>query len=93
MDKTTEKIIPEQTRQVLKKYLQDYRVLAPEFLLKTIAIDGRTKKQLVFKIPPDLFRHESVHEDVVNSLSWFLPKHYTFFWSIDENLNKHFVLI
>ena len=71
-------VLPPEARTVLRRYLQDYKINTPKIALIK---DREEHLQLMFEIPAGLFRHEDVRDDVGHSLSWFLPKHYTYQWT------------
>lgn len=81
----SEEIFPNYLRLHIKEFLQYEGVKNPKIMLlaRNVQDELRASKDLVFNIIPAQFATEADFQNIMNTLQWFLPKHYTFF-GIDE---------
>lgn len=85
--KITEQLMPKELRTMLKRYLASFGITDPKISLVQKEISNESKKKLLFNITPNQFKNNEIFTDVINSISWFLPKQYTY-ESIDESSIK-----
>lgn len=69
-----EKYFPKAARDVLRRYLATKGVTDPKILLM---VRGSVK-ELVFNMTAEVFQSPQQYEDVMNRISWFLPRHYVY---------------
>lgn len=82
----SEIILPEQTRKLLADFLTTNGIAIPKVLLMMRhRKDGSGVSQdLVFNVTPHDFNDENTYRNVMQAISWYLPKHYTYI-GMDEN--------
>jgi hypothetical protein len=69
-----EDYLPKIVREVLRRYLATANILDPKILLM---VRGGSK-ELVFNMTVEMFESPQKYEDVMNRISWFLPRHYVY---------------
>lgn len=81
----SEDIFPSFLRKQLKGFLQYEGVKNPKIMLiaRNYTDEERASQDLVFNIMPAQFATEKDFNNIMNTLQWFLPKHYSFF-GVDE---------
>ncbi|QJD94618.1 hypothetical protein HH214_01395 [Mucilaginibacter robiniae] len=83
----SEAILPQQTRQLLAELLKINGVENPKVLLMMRdKQDGKDSTQdLVFNLTPQTFKTQDEYRSIMQAISWYLPKHYSFV-GIDESV-------
>lgn len=73
-------ILPLYLRRQLKEYLLHAGVKLPKTLLiaRNYEDEKLVSQDLVFNITPQQFASEKAYQDVMATIAWFLPKHYSF---------------
>lgn len=81
----SENIFPSYLRRQIKEFLQYSGVKNPKTMLiaRHYEDEQSASQDLVFNITPVQFASEKDFHNIMNTLQWFLPKHYSFF-GIDE---------
>lgn len=81
----SEEIFPTYLRMHIKEFLNYEGVKNPKIMLlaRNVHDENLASKDLVFNIMPTQFAAEADFQNIMNTLQWFLPKHYSFF-GIDE---------
>ncbi len=81
----SEEIFPSFLRKHIKDFLQYEGVKNPKVMLiaRNYTDEERASQDLVFNIMPAQFATEKDFNNIMNTLQWFLPKHYSFF-GVDE---------
>ncbi|MFD2968659.1 hypothetical protein [Sphingobacterium bambusae] len=81
----SEAILPAVLRQHLREFLQHSGVKNPKVMLiaRNYTDEEKASQDLVFNMIPAQFAHEKDFEQIMSSIRWFLPKHYSFF-GVDE---------
>lgn len=81
----SEDIFPSYLRKNIKDFLQYEGVKNPKVMLiaRNYKDEQKASQDLVFNIMPSQFAHEKDFNTIMNTLQWFLPKHYSFF-GVDE---------
>lgn len=74
----SENILHPYTRKVILAYMVKNNFHFPKVSLLNIMTENGIMNQLVFNLVPSYFRNENHFQDVLSSLSWFLPMHYTY---------------
>jgi len=81
----SEEIFPSYLRKHIKEFLQYSGVKNPKIMLiaRNYTDEDLVSQDLVFNMMPAQFATEKEFNDLMTTLQWFLPKHYSFF-GIDE---------
>lgn len=76
----SEAILPQQTRHVIAEFLKMNGVKTPKILLMMRhRQDGNGVSQdIVFNLTPKDFKDDSTYRTVMQTISWYLPRHYSF---------------
>lgn len=78
-------ILPKYLRNQLREFLKHAGIQTPKTMLiaRNPEDDAKVKQDLVFNFTPNQFANEQQFQQIGNTISWFLPKHYSFLF-IDE---------
>lgn len=81
----SEAIFPNDLRHHIREFLQYSGVKNPKIMLiaRNYTDEELATQDLVFNIMPTQFASEKDFNTIMNTLQWFLPKHYSFF-GVDE---------
>jgi len=81
----SETILPKDLRHNLREYLVNMGIKEPKIMLIARNYDDETlvSQDLVFNITPAMFQTEQDFKQIMASISWFLPRHYSYM-GIDE---------
>lgn len=87
----SETYLPKKTRAVIKKYLQANGIRQPKIMMICRKIEGTVIQKLAFNIFKEDFPTTSQLNNLMQQLSWFLPRHYIIL-SVpkNSNLTSHF---
>lgn len=88
----SETILPKETRQLISAFLKSAGVETPKVLLMMRhKKDGQGAYQnIVFNVSPKNFS-EADYRSVMRTISWYLPRHYSFVGMEEENLGDNFM--
>ena len=89
----SELILPTITRNILKSFLELNGIEIPKvFMMIRNANDKEAFSQdLVFNIVPDNFENEEIYRDVMETIEWYLPRHYSFVGLNEKNFADAFL--
>jgi hypothetical protein len=78
-------ILPKYLRTQIREFLFHFGVRTPKIMLlaRNYEDEQNVTQDLVFNLTPQQFAGKEAFDEVMRTLSWFLPKHYSFF-CIDE---------
>lgn len=81
----SEEIFPNFLRKQVREFLQYSGIKNPKIMLiaRNYKDEERASQDLVFNIIPAQFPSEKDFNTIMNTIQWFLPKHYSFF-GVDE---------
>lgn len=81
----SEEIFPNYLRDQLREFLYHSGVKLPKLMLiaRNYTDEQRATQDLVFNIMPMQFATQKEFDTIMNTIQWFLPKHYSFF-GVDE---------
>lgn len=81
----SEEIFPNFLRRQVREFLQYSGIKNPKIMLiaRNYTDEEHASQDLVFNIMPAQFPSEKDFNTIMNTLQWFLPKHYSFF-GVDE---------
>lgn len=87
----SENYLPKETRSVIKKHLQANGIKQPKIMMICREIEGTVIQELAFNIFREDFSSTDQLNNIMQQLSWFLPRHYIIL-SVpkNSNLTKHF---
>ena len=89
-----ETLLPLSTRQLLSNLLKANGVTEPKvLLLMRHTKKGDLSQDLVFNITPHSFPHEALYKSVMRSISWYLPRHYSFIGMDEKTIGDGFMLL
>ncbi|WP_053058285.1 hypothetical protein [Pedobacter sp. BMA] len=89
----SEAILPLQTRKVIKEFLELNGVKQPKVLLMVREQAGGqgTTQDIVFNITPKDFSDEETYRGVMQTIGWFLPRHYSFVGMNEQGVGEGFM--
>lgn len=81
----SEGIFPTPLRNNIREFLQYAGVKTPKIMLiaRNYTDEDKASQDLVFNMIPAQFASEKDFNNIMNTLQWFMPKHYSFF-GVDE---------
>ncbi|MEZ5013969.1 MAG: hypothetical protein R2794_06725 [Chitinophagales bacterium] len=88
----SEILLPKQTRNLLAEFLKRNGIHAPKILLLVRpGSDGNGVSQdLVFNLTPNNFTDENTYNRVMQIISWYLPRHYSFVGMDEKSFKNEF---
>lgn len=83
----SEMLFPDVTRKLIGELLRNNGVKNPKMLLMMRKLEGGGVSQhLVFNLTPDKFPNEEVYKDMMKTITWYLPKHYTIVGTSEQTM-------
>lgn len=91
----SETILPKQTRQLISEFLKRNGIRHPKVLLMMRhRKDGKgVSQELIFNLTPAKFKDENTYRSVMQTISWYLPRHYSFAGMDEKSLGNGFMLL
>ncbi len=89
----SETMLPKQARQLISEFLKMNGVKAPKVLLMMRhRKDGNEVTQdIVFNLASENFKDENTYRSVLKTISWYLPRHYSFVGMDEKVLGNGFI--
>jgi hypothetical protein len=89
----SETILPKKTRQLLSEFLKTNGVKSPKILLmmRHRANNNEVSQDIVFNLTPSNFKDESTYRSIMQTISWYLPRHYSFLGLDEKSLGNGFM--
>ncbi|MBP2616855.1 hypothetical protein [Chryseobacterium jejuense] len=89
----SEILLPQQTRQLLADFLKANGIVTPKTLLMMRQKKDGTgvSQDLVFNVTPHHFKDENTYRSVMQAISWYLPKHYSYVGMNENSLGTDFI--
>jgi hypothetical protein len=89
----SETILPTQTRQLIAGFLKMNGVELPKVLLmmRHKTNGNGVSQDLVFNLTPHDFKDENTYRSIMQTISWYLPRHYSFVGMDEKNLGNGFM--
>ena len=81
----SETILPVQTRILLKDFFQLNGIDEPKVMLMMRKKGEEVSQDLVFNITPDGFESEEQYRNMMQTVTWYLPRHYSVVGLNDNN--------
>lgn len=86
-----ETILPSETRKLLKDFFELNGIEGPKVLLMARKIGEELKQDLAFNITPDRFETEDHYRNMMQTVTWYLPRHYSVIGLHDDNIETGFM--
>jgi hypothetical protein len=88
----SETYLPRQTRAVLREHLAAIGFTDPKIFLMVRQKPGGEVQELAFNLAQDLFESREQQAQLMRSLGWFLPRHYSFVsFATNTGLEQNFM--
>lgn len=87
----SESILPQQTRKLLKDFFELNSIQNPKVMLMVRKTDDEVQQDLVFNITPSLFDSEDQYRNMMQTVTWYLPRHYSIMGLAEENIENGFM--
>lgn len=91
----SDEILPNISRQHIREFLESVKVRNGKVLLMARNYENETEatQDLVFNITPDNFSSGEDYQQVMQTIAWFLPRHYSIAGIHEESVNNGFEAI
>lgn len=88
-------ILPKYLRAQLREFLHHFGLRHPKVMLiaRNYEDEATVTQDLVFNFTPQDFPNRNSFDEVMRTLAWFLPRHYSFFCVDEKAINNGFELI
>jgi hypothetical protein len=86
----SETVLPNQTRAVIRAFFKSIGINDVKLLLMQRAKKDGFFQELVFNLTPDRFEIKEDYDGVMKSISWFLPRHYTYVSMSESSMKDSF---
>lgn len=89
----SEVLLPKNTRKLLHEFLKANGVKNPKILLlmRRLKNEAGVSQDLVFNITPTNFENENIYRSVMQTISWYLPRHYTIIGMEEKSMGGEFM--
>lgn len=89
----SETILPNQTRQLIAEFLKMNGVKSPKVLLmmRHRTNGNGVSQDIVFNLTPNNFKDENTYRSVMQTISWYLPRHYSFVGMDEKSIGNGFM--
>jgi len=84
-------ILPAETRKLLKDFFELNGIPDPMVLLMMRKQGDKVTQDLAFNITPALFESEVHYRNMMQTVTWYLPRHYSIIGLNDEVMEKGFM--
>lgn len=91
----SEAILPKYLKKQLREFLVQFGVKTPKTMLlaRNYEDEQQVTQDLVFNFTPTQFATEEAFKEVMRTLAWFMPRHYSFFCIDEMSIENGFELI
>jgi hypothetical protein len=89
----SESMLPMTVRQNMARYLEWKKIRDVKILLMSRQGEQGMRQELVFNLTPDRFASHQEYEAIMQSLGWFLPRHYLYVSMDEAGLKNEFVAL
>lgn len=86
----SEEYLPAAARRAIREHLLRVGIRDPRILLMSRVVGSAMVQELVFDLSPDRFPSEEHYRVVMQSLAWYLPRHYTYVSVRGSDLGEEF---
>lgn len=89
----SETILPKQTRHLISEFLKLNGINTPKIalMMRHTQDENGISQDIVFNLTPNSFKDESTYNAVMRSISWYLPRHYSFIGMDEQSLGNGFM--
>ncbi|UIR54564.1 hypothetical protein LZQ00_09790 [Sphingobacterium sp. SRCM116780] len=91
----SETILPQDLRHNLREYLINMGIKDPKIMLiaRNYEDENLVSQDLVFNITPTMFQTEKDFKEIMSSISWFLPRHYSYIGVDEQTVENGFMAL
>jgi hypothetical protein len=86
----SESILPVQTRKLLKDFFELNGIIHPKVMLIQRKNFGNVSQDLAFNITPHFFESEEHYRNMMQTVTWYLPRHYSIVGLAESNAENGF---
>lgn len=87
----SENILPAQTRKLLKDFFELNGIQSPKLLLIIRKNGDGATQDLAFNITPDQFETELHYRNMMQTVTWYLPRHYSIIGLSEDVFENEFI--
>lgn len=87
----SETILPLETRKLLKDFFQLNGIEDPKVMLMMRKNGEEVNQDLVFNITPEGFESEQHYRNMMQTVTWYLPRHYSIVGLRDDHMENGFM--
>lgn len=87
----SETILPQETRKLLKDFFQLNGIEDPKVMLMMRKNGEEVSQDLAFNITPEGFESEQHYRNMMQTVTWYLPRHYSVVGLHDNHLENGFM--
>ena len=87
----SETILPQETRKLLKDFFQLNGIEDPKVMLMMRKNGEEVSQDLAFNITPEGFESEEHYRNMMQTVTWYLPRHYSVVGLHDNHLENGFM--
>lgn len=87
----SEAILPLETRKLLKDFFQLNGIEDPKVMLMMRKNGEEVNQDLVFNITPEGFESEQHYRNMMQTVTWYLPRHYSIVGLRDDHMENGFM--
>ncbi|CAM4377841.1 hypothetical protein SAMN06265348_114129 [Pedobacter westerhofensis] len=87
----SETILPAQTRKLLKDFFELNGIQGPKVMLMMRKNAEEVSQDLAFNITPDSFESEEHYRNMMQTVTWYLPRHYSVVGLHDSHVENGFM--
>lgn len=87
----SEFVLPAPTRKLLREFFELNGIENPKVLLMIRKNGEEVSQDLAFNITPEFFESEIHYKNMMQTVTWYLPRHYSILGLQDENVENGFM--
>ena len=89
----SESVLPKQTRKLLREFFELNGIESPKILLMIRKNGEEISQDLAFNITPEFFESVDHYRNMMQTVTWYLPRHYSILGLQDEDVENGFMLL
>lgn len=87
----SEQLLPLKTRKLLRDFFELNGIVSPRMLLMVRKNEEGSTQDLAFNITPEQFDSEEHYRNMMHTVTWYLPRHYSIVGLKDEAFDSGFM--